>query len=170
LNRVREILSRFEESPERQDATRLVADRLGLDAGLQAGLAPGRCRAAAQVISPKVLDAWDRRERDALAGCVRHPKLVPLLAELSADHFDSERHRAVRTHLVSGAGADPELVAALAELDAVAAAEEIDEATTKELLLRLRERSLRRQLAAEPERSDLREALARVREAAGSLV
>jgi DNA primase len=169
FQRVREILSRFEESPERQDAMRLVADRLGLDAGLQAGLAAGRGRAAAQVISPKVLDAWDRRERDALAGCVRNPKLVPLLAELSADHFDSERHKAVREHLVSGAEPAPELVASLAELDAVAAADEIDEATTKELLLRLRERSLRRQLAAEPERTDLREALARVREAAGSL-
>ncbi len=35
----------------------------------------------------------------------------------------------------------------LAELDARAAREAIDEATTKELLLRLRERAVRRELA-----------------------
>jgi DNA primase len=171
FERVREVLAPFQDSPERQDAVRLAADRLGLPPELQSGLAPAaRARADAVSISPKVLDAWERRERDALAGCVRNPKLVPLLAELSPDHFDSERHRAVREHLVSGSEIDPELVPLLAELDAVAASEEIDEATTKELLLRLRERSLRRQLTEEPERSDLREALARVREAAGSLV
>ena len=68
------------------------------------------------------------------------------------------------------AGGEPqrELIPLLAELDAVAAAEEIDEATTKELLFRLRARYLRRQLDADPENGDLREALARVREAAGS--
>ena len=168
--RVREILSSFEDSPERQDALQLAADRLDLPAELQAGLAPRRGRtSAAEGISPRVLDAWDRRERDALAGCVRNPNLVPLLAELSAEHFDSEPHRAIREQLVSGREPDRDLLPVLAELDAVAAAGEIDEATTKELLLRLRERYLRRQLAADPERGDLREALARVREAAGSL-
>ena len=170
FERVRDLLSRFDESPERQDALRLAADRLDLPPELQAGLAPGRGRAAAAVVSAKVLDAWERRERDALAGCVRNGAVVPLLAELSPEHFDSARHRSLREHLVSGAEATPELLPLLAELDAVAAAEEIDEATTKELLLRLQERHLRRRLAAEPERSDLREQLARVREAAGSLV
>ena len=40
FERVREVLAPFPESPERQDAVRLAADRLGLPAGLQAGLAP----------------------------------------------------------------------------------------------------------------------------------
>src|SRR5438093_10478067 len=41
--RVREVLSRFDEdSPERQDAVRLAADRLDLPKETQAGLAPGR--------------------------------------------------------------------------------------------------------------------------------
>jgi DNA primase len=170
--RVREILERFEESPERQDALRLAADRLDLPAELQAGLAPRRARGAAAAggVSPKVLDTWERRERDVLGGCIRHPRLVPLLAELGPEHFDSELHRAVRAHLVAGDEPTADLVPVLAELDAVATAGEIDEATTKELLLRLRERHLRRQLADDPERSDLREQLARVREAAGSLV
>src|SRR5262249_58196135 len=38
--RVREILSRFEDSPERQDAQRLAADRLDPPPELPAGLAP----------------------------------------------------------------------------------------------------------------------------------
>ena len=167
--RVEEVLSAMNESPERQEAWRYANDKLGLTIQIQRG-ATASTTVSGGGFTPKLLEAGARLERDALAGCVGNPKLVPLLAELPADHFDSEWHRAVRAHLVSGAEADPELVASLAELDAVAAAEEIDEATAKELLLRLRERSLRRQLALEPERSDLRDALARVREAAGSLV
>ena len=57
-----------------------------------------------------------------------------------------------------------------AELDAVAAREAITETTAQELLYRLRERHLRRQLAEDPTRADLIEALERVREAVGSLV
>jgi DNA primase len=168
--RIREILSAFEDSPDRQDALQLAADRLDLPAGVQAGLAPRRGRTSlVEEVSPRVLEAGERRERDALAGCVRNPGLVPLLAEVSADHFDSEALRAIRSHLVSGGEPNRELLPLLAELDAVAAAEEIDEATTKELLLRLRLRYLERQLAVEPARRDLQEALARVREAAGSL-
>ena len=167
--RVREVLSSLEDSPERQDALRLAADRLDLAPELQAGLAPRRGGTRVdEGVSAKVLDAWERRERDALAGCVRNPSLVPFLAEVSADHFDSESHRAIRAQLVAGGEPQRELIPLLAELDAVAAAEEIDEATTKELLFRLRARYLRRQLDADPENSDLREALARVREAAGS--
>jgi DNA primase len=167
--RVREVLSSLEDSPERQDALRLAADRLDLAPELQAGLAPRRGGTRVdEGVSAKVLDAWERRERDALAGCVRNPGLVPFLAEVSADHFDSESHQAIRAQLVAGGEPQRDLIPLLAELDAVAAAEEIDEATTKELLFRLRARYLRRQLDADPENSDLREALARVREAAGS--
>ena len=169
--RVREVLARFEDSPERQDAVRLAADRLGIPPELQAGLAP-RGRASVGVVSAKVLEAGQRRERDALAGCIKHPGLVPLLAELTPEHFDLEEHRALRSHLVGGESAPPELVALLAELDARAAAEAIDEATAKELLLRLRERGLRRELAASDDlerTKELQAALARVREAVGGL-
>ena len=37
FERVREVLAPFPDSPERQDAVRLAADRLGLPVGLQAG-------------------------------------------------------------------------------------------------------------------------------------
>src|SRR5262249_58080097 len=146
----------------------IANDKLGMTVQLSSRV-PSTTTAATE-LSAKVLEAGERLERDALAGCVRNLGLALVLAELAPEHFDSERHRAVQAQLAAGGESDPDLVPLLAELDAVAAAEEIDEATTKELLLRLRERHLRRQLAADPDPSDLRDALARVREAAGSLV
>jgi DNA primase len=147
FERVREVLAPFSDSPERHDAVRLAADRLGLPTGLQAGLAPA-ARSRGGSVSTKVLEAGVRQERDALAGVVAHTTLTPLLAELTAEHFDVELHRRVREHLLEPAPtADRELVGVLAELDARAADEEIDEGTAKELLLRLRERGIRRELA-----------------------
>jgi DNA primase len=170
--RAREVLARFAESPERQDALRLAADRLDLPPDLQAGLAP-RALAATGTVSEKVLEAGDRLERDALAGFLAHRELVPLLAELSPDHFDADIHRTLCTHLVDGTEPAPELVPLLAELDARAAAEAIDEATTKELALRLRERGLRRELSRSngdlARTKELQEALERVRRALDGL-
>jgi DNA primase len=168
--RVRELLSRFEDSPERQDAMRLAADRLDLPPDTQAGLAPRASRATGTV-SRKMLEAGARLERDALAGCVAHPQLVELLAELAPEHFDSELHRRARTHLLEPGTPEPDLVPLLAELDARAATEGINEQRAKELLLRLRERDLERRLAtADVEQTnELKAALTRVREAASSL-
>jgi len=147
FERVREVLAPFSDSPERQDAVRLAADRLGLPAGLQAGLAPA-ARSRGGSVSTKVLEAGVRQERDALAGVVAHTRLTPLLAELTPEHFDIELHRRVREYLLEPAPtAERELVGVLAELDARAADGEIDEGTAKELLLRLRERGIRRELA-----------------------
>jgi DNA primase len=154
--RAREVLAGVEDSPERQDALRLVADRLDLPPETQAGLAPSGVRSATGTVSEKVLEAGSRLERDVLAGCVAHPELLPTLAELTPEYFDDERHRRLRAHLVDG--------------EELAPREAITETTAKELVLRLRERYLRRQLAADPERADLIEALERVREAVGSLV
>jgi len=164
---VREVLAPFEDSPERQDAVRLAADRLDLPKETQSGLAPGRGAAAGGSVSPKLLEAGDRRERDALAGCVAHPELVSLLAELTPEHFDDELHRRLQAHLVGAQEADAELVPLLAELDARASTEGIDEETAKELLLRLRERKLRRELSsADPARvRELQDALDRIRAA-----
>ena len=44
--RAREVLERFEDSPDRQDAVKLVADRLQLPRETLAGLAPARPRGA----------------------------------------------------------------------------------------------------------------------------
>jgi len=110
--------------------------------------------------------------RDAPGQRLAHAELVPVLAEMSADHFDNELHRRLREHLVDGGEADTDLVPLIAELDARAAADAIDEATGTELLLRLRERHLRRELAdADPERTkELQEQLEKIRAAVGELV
>ena len=88
------------------------------------------------------------------------------MTEVSADHFDDPLHRRFRDQLVGG-GDDPELVTLHAELDARAAREGLDERTGKELLLNLRERRLRRELAsADLDRmKELQTALSRIREA-----
>ena len=171
--RAREVLARFDDSPERQQALRLVADRLDLPRETQAGLVPRRgAQRSAPAVSPKLLEAGDRLERDALAGVAAHPELRDLLIELAPDHFDSELHRRAREHLLEPGEPDRELVELLAELDARADAEGIDQATTKELLLNLRERKLRRELQdADLERTkELQEALERLRSAATNLV
>jgi DNA primase len=146
--RAREVLAKAEDSPERQEALRLLADRLDLPRETLAGLAPSRRggRQAAAVEAPRLLEAGERLERETLAACVAHPALVRGLAELTADHFDSELHRRFRDALVAGKD-DPELTSLRAELDARAAREGIDERTGAELLLRLRERKLKRDLA-----------------------
>jgi DNA primase len=172
--RAREILDRVEESPERQEALRLLADRLDLPRETQAGLAPRRARGnAAPAVSAKLLEKGERLERDALAGVAAHPQLRDLLAELTGDHFDVDLHRRAREHLLEPGDADRELLHLLAELDARADAEGIDERTTQELLLRLRERKLRREIqqTEDLERTkELQEALERLRSAATNLV
>ena len=170
--RVREVLTRFEDSPERQDAVRLAADRLDLPKETQAGLAPHGRRGATGEISPRLLEKGSRLERDALAGVAAHPLLRELLAELSPEHFDSELHRRAREHLLEpGTPPADELLPLLAELDARAATEGIDQETAKELLLRLRERQVRRELeTADPVRTKvLQEQLEKIRVTAANL-
>jgi DNA primase len=169
----REVLARFEDSPERQQAQRLVADRLDLPRETQAGLVPRRRgQADGPSVSPKLLEAGDRLERDALAGASAHPELRELLAGLSPDHFDTDLHRRAREHLLEPGEVDRDLIELLAELDARADAGGIDEATTKELLLNLHERKLRRELqSADFERTkELQEELERLRSATTNLV
>ena len=170
--RAREVLQRNEDSPEWQDALRLLAGRLSLPKETLAGLTPkGGTRTIAEDLSPKLLEKGERLERNALAACVLHPSLVKLLAEVSPEHFDSDLHRRFRAHLVEGGEEDEQLLALRAELDARAAREGLDERTGKELLLHLRERRLRRELAgAELERiKELQSALARVQAAVAEL-
>ncbi|HXL42618.1 MAG TPA: DNA primase [Gaiellaceae bacterium] len=168
--RVREVLSRFEDSPERQDAVRLAADRLDLPKETQAGFAASGRRGGAGEISPRLLEKGSRLERDALAGVAAHPELRELLAELAPEHFDADLHRRAREHLLRPGEPDEELVPLLAELDARAGTEGIDDETAKELLLRLRERQLRRELAgADPERTkELQEQLEKIRATAAN--
>jgi DNA primase len=169
--RVREVLAKSEDSPERQEALRLVADRLDLPRETLSGLAPAGPSARGEAdAAPRLLEAGDRLERDALAACLAHPSLVRGLAELGPEHFDSDVTQRFRAALVSGRE-DGELTAFKAELDARAAREAIDEQTGRELLLRLRERKLKRDLAGADlaRTTELQAHLAKVRQAIAEL-
>ena len=160
--RVTHVLDALPESPQRQEAWRLANDRLDMTIQVRAAVSSTRA-----VVSPKLLDAGERLERDALAGVVAHPTLLPILRELGPDHFDVELHRLTCAHLLQPGAADAELVPLLAELDARAASEGITAETAEQLLLRLRERRLRKELetAGDERLPELQQALARVREA-----
>ena len=145
---IRTFLGSIPDSPERQDALRLAADLLDLPPETQAGLAPARGSSRSSgVVSPRLLDAGSRLERGALAGVAAHPKLNRYLEELGPEHFDDELHRRARAHLLGREAPDGELTPLLAELYALADAEEITPQTAEQMLLRLKERRLQRQLA-----------------------
>jgi DNA primase len=171
FRRVQDLVASFDRNTEWLEAVQYAAGRLDLPEDLQRRLPALVARQGGGQISRKVLEAGARLERDALAGVIAHPELARLLGELAPDHFDDPLLRRVRAHLVDPREVDAELVALLAELDARADAEGIDEGTTKELLLRLRERQLRRELAtAGPERTkELQEALTKIRDAVGAI-
>jgi DNA primase len=167
--RAREVLAKAEDSPEYQDALRLLADRLDLPRETLAGFAPSQ-GGQAVAEAPRLLGAGDRLERDALAACVAHQPLVRGLAELTPEHFDSDVNRRFRAALVAGRD-DPELTPLKAELDARAAQEALDERTGAELLLRLRERKLKRDLAGADlaRTTELQAHLSKVRQALAEL-
>jgi DNA primase len=171
FQRLRDVVAAFDQNTEWLDAIEYAADRLDLPRDLQGALAP-RVSRSTGVVSRKVLEAGERLERNALAGCVAHPELVRLLAELSPEHFDSDANRRLRARLVGEGPADADLVGLEAELDARAASEAIDEETGKEYLLRLRERRLQRELAVAEDTKrviELQGALERVRAAVSEL-
>jgi DNA primase len=171
FQRLREVMAPFDQNTEWMAAVEYAAERLDLPPDLQGALAPRASRRTGQV-SRKVLEAGDRLERDVLAGVIAHPGLLDVLRQVTPDHFDAELHRRLRAHLVGTEPAGDDLTALRAELDAIATTEGIDEATARELLLRLRERTLKRELAtADSERvKELQAELTRVREAAATIV
>ena len=82
--RVQDFLNGLPESPERHEAWRLANDLFGFTIQLRAA----GSAATGAASSPRLIDAGERLEREALAGCLAHPDLVRLLAEMSPDHFD----------------------------------------------------------------------------------
>jgi DNA primase len=145
--RVREVLSGLPDSPQRADAVRLAADKLGLSPDMQAGLAP-RAQRKTGAVSDRALEGGDRLEKRLLAAVAAEPELVEhYLAPLDDRHFDDPLHRRLRAYLCGDAEADDELLQARAELDATAETEHLDADAAKELFLRLEERMVRRELA-----------------------
>ncbi|HYY76046.1 MAG TPA: DNA primase [Gaiellaceae bacterium] len=143
FEQVQTVLGQAPAGPEREDVARYASDRLGVPLRLAAGT-----RQSLGEVRTRLLDAGERLERRLLAACATKPELVErYLRPLAERHFDNPLHRRLRAYLVGEAEADREVVAALAELDATAESEHLGEETARELLLRLEERVVRRELA-----------------------
>jgi DNA primase catalytic core len=161
---VNEFLRPLADSPEKAEAKRWASDRFGI------GLQLPSVRGTNAVLSAKRVEARERLERDALAGVVAHPSLTAVLAELPASHLHDDTSRAVRAHLIDGTPVNGDALVLLAELDARAETEGIDEGTAKQLLLRLKERAIKAELTTQPERAkELNTQLTQIREAMRSL-
>ena len=154
------------DSPEHLDARRLATDLLDLPPETQAALAPRTRSTASGVISPRLLDAGQRLERSALAGVAAHESLLPELERLGPEQFDDELNRRARAFLLGREAEDDKLKALLAELYALGDEEEITLETASQLLLRLEERGLQRELSgADGERLvELQQELAKLRD------
>jgi len=145
--RVQGALVGLPDSPDREEAVRYAADKLGLSPDMQAGLAP-RAQRKTGAVSDRALEGGERLERRLLAAVAADPELVEhYLARLDDRHFDDPLHQRLRAYLCGEADADDELLQARAELDATAETEHLDADTAKELFLRLEERMVRRELA-----------------------
>jgi DNA primase len=167
-----EFLGTIPDSPEHQDARRLATDLLDLPPETQASLAPARRGTRTQAISPKLVDARWRLERDALAGVYEYPELVGWLEPLAATSFAYDEHKQLAERLVAGgfeAEADAEL---RAELTGRIDAEGIRLEVAKQLLLRVRERRIQDELreATSEQQRALGERLTEVREEIEKLV
>jgi DNA primase catalytic core len=160
------FLQGFPDSPEHMDARRLAADLLDLPPETQAALAPRTRSSAAGVLSPRLLEAGQRLETRALAGVAAFPRFKRYLKELSAEHFEEEGNRRLRSYLIDEGPQEADLTPQLAELYALADLEDITEPTAEQLLLRLRERRLQAQIRTAPpeRRRALGEALETLRE------
>ena len=148
FDRVRELLGRFEDSPHRQEALRLAADRLDLPRELQAGLVPYRRSAVSRSVSAKVLQTGDRLERMFLAACLLDPEAArPFVRELNDEHFTREEHRRLRAYL-AGESEGGDTAALRAELWATAEQEGMTPNRVRGLALELQERWLERAITA----------------------
>ena len=146
---IRAFLTSLPDSPEHLEAIRVAADLLDLPPETQSGLAPARGSSrTAGVVSPRLLDAGQKLERSSLAGVAVNEGLRAELAEMAPELFDDELHRRARAYLLGEEGADGELTSLLAELYAIAETESITEETARQLLMRLRARGIRRELAS----------------------
>jgi DNA primase len=152
LSEIRKLVGRLpREHPNWLDAIRDAADLLDLPPEVFQTV-PARSDTKPETPEMLPRDPGTRLEQSALAGAVAHDELIPMLAELKPDDFDHQVHRRVRNHLVDKTHADDELAGVLAELEARASFEAIDAITGRQLLLRLTERRLERQIAkASPE-------------------
>jgi DNA primase len=143
------FLSGLPASPEHLEAERLATDLLDLPPEMQALLAPGRRSSSVASQGSRFIASEQRLERSVLAGVAAHESLRAELASTPAEFFDDELHRRMRDYLLSEATADAgDLAPLLAELYAISDADKITEEAGRQMILRLRTRGVRRELAS----------------------
>ena len=158
---------RCPDSPERVEARaprrRPARPAAGDAGGARAGARQLACRR-------RRLAAPARRRARGSSGArspasPRIPTCTRLLEQIGPEHFDDPLHRRARAHLLGEEPADGELTPLLAELYALAGQDDITVETTEQMLLRLRERRLQRELADADEGRmvDLQQALLKIR-------
>jgi DNA primase len=147
LAAIRAFLTSLPEHAYDLEAISVAADLLDLPPEMQAGLAPARGSArTAGVVSPRLLDAGQRLERSALAGVAAHESLRSELEGLAPEFFDDDLHRRMRAFLLGQEPPDGDINALLAELYALSDTDSISEDATRQMIMRMRERGLRREL------------------------
>jgi DNA primase len=147
LAAIRAFLTSLPEQAYDLEAISVAADLLDLPPEMQAGLAPARGSArTAGVVSPRLLDAGQRLERSALAGVAAHESLRSELAGLAPEFFDDELHRRMRAFLLGQEPSDGDVDALLAELYALSDTDSITEDAARQMIMKVRERGLRREL------------------------
>ena len=160
------FLNGLADSPERHEAWRYVNDKLGMTVQLQSAVSTMK----AAPVSQRVMEAGDRLERDLLAACIAFPGLADALRTIPADHFDSDLHRRLRA--VSSARPRTRRSSRRSRSSTRwPRARRSTRQTAKELLLRVRERYLRRRLAdaSLEETKELQTKLLEIREAVQSI-
>ena len=141
--RIDALIKAAPDGPEKEEVARYASDRLGIPLKIA-----GASATVVGEASRKILGAGDRLERDFLAICAARPDLAErYLGGLDDRHFDNPLHRRFRAYLAGEGEAGEELVGLRAELDATVAEEGLDEDVARELVLRLEERLVRRELA-----------------------
>jgi DNA primase len=172
LEHVQKVIALFEEGTGQWlEAVRFAADELQLSPEVIKSLRGHRIRGEGTV-SPKVLEAGVRQERNVLAAAAVHGEVAGMLAGLTPDHFDDERHRRMREVLIGERKLDEDLESLRAELDALAETEGITLESGKEVVWRLSARKVERELKTAPlERArELQEILVKIGEKVGGTV
>ncbi|HUZ16190.1 MAG TPA: DNA primase [Gaiellaceae bacterium] len=142
------FLSALPASPEHLEAERLATDLLDLPPEMQALLTPGRRSTGVASQGSRFIASEQRLERSVLAGVAAHESLRSELASTPAEFFDDELHRRARAYLLGEASDAGDLAPLLAELYAISDADKITEEAGRQMILRLRSRGIRRELAS----------------------
>ena len=141
------FLSGLPASPEHLEAERLATDLLDLPPEMQALLTPGRRSSSVASQGSRFIESGQRLERSVLAGVAAHESLRSELASTPAEFFDDELHRRVRAYLLGETADAGDLGPLLAELYAIGDADKITAEAGRQMILRLRSRGVRRELA-----------------------